>query len=83
MILNFFLPKKIKLSMLSRFIIMFIAFLAMVFGLSYVFIYINLFSFGYNIKEYLEFLFTRYEWYLFLIGFLVEIICLIRKDKKR
>ena len=69
--------------MLSRFIIMFIAFLAMVFGLSYVFIYINLFSFGYNIKEYLEFLFTRYEWYLFLIGFLVEIICLIRKDKKR
>ena len=81
--MNFFLPKKIKLSMLSRFIIMFIAFLAMVFGLSYVFIYINLFSFGYNIKEYLEFLFTRYEWYLFLIGFLVEIICLIRKDKKR
>lgn len=69
--------------MLGRFIIMFLAFLAMVFGLSYVFIYINLFSFGYNIKEYVEFLFTRYEWYLFLIGLLIEIIFLIRKDKKR
>ncbi len=69
--------------MLGRFIIMFIAFLMMVFGFSYMIIYINLFSFGYNIKEYLEFLFTRYEWYLFIIGFLIEIIFFIRKDKKR
>ena len=69
--------------MLGRFIIMFIAFLMMVFGFSYMIIYINLFSFGYNIKEYLEFLFTRYEWYLFIIGFLIEIIFFIGKDKKR
>ena len=62
---------------------MFIAFLMMVFGFSYAIIYINLFSFGYNNYEYIEFLFTRYEWYLFIVGFFIEIFFLIRKDKRK
>ena len=53
----------------------------MVFGLSYILIYINLFSFGYNIKEYIQFLLQRYECYLLMGGLVVELIFLVRKDK--
>lgn len=56
----------------------------MVLGITYIIVYINLFSFGYTIKEYLEFLFTTLEGYLLPIGLLLEIIGLnIRKDKRK
>lgn len=56
----------------------------MVYGITYTIIYINLFSFGYTIKEYLIFLFSTLEGYLLPIGILLEIIGLnIRKDKTK
>ena len=56
----------------------------MVYGITYLIIYINLFSFGYTIKEYLIFLFTRLEGYLLPTGILLEIIGLnIRKEKTK
>ena len=56
----------------------------MVYGISYIIIYINLFSFGYTIKEYLMFLFTHIEGYLLPLGMIIEIIGLnIRKEKKK
>jgi hypothetical protein len=59
---------------------MIIGYIMMVYGITYIIIYINLFSFGYTIKEYLIFLFTTLEGYLLPIGMLIEIICLnIRK----
>ena len=54
----------------------------MVYGITYIIVYINLFSFGYTIKEYLVFLYTTLEGYLLPLGILLEIIGLnIRKDK--
>lgn len=54
----------------------------LVYGITYLIIYINLFSFGYTIKEYLIFLFTKVEGYLLPLGILLEIIGLnIRKGR--
>ncbi|MDO5393093.1 MAG: hypothetical protein Q4F33_00685 [Mycoplasmatota bacterium] len=54
----------------------------MIYGLIYTIIYINLFSFGYTIKEYLIFLFTAGEGYLLPLGILLVIIGLnIRKER--
>lgn len=56
----------------------------MVYGITYIIMYINLFSFGYTIKEYLIFLFTRIEGYLLPIGIIIELIALnIRKEKHK
>ena len=46
----------------------------MVIGLMYYILYFNLFTFGYNIKEYIEYIITRYECYIFLIGLIIFII---------
>jgi len=62
-----------------KIIIKLISFLMMVYGISYIFIYINLFSFGYNIKEYLNFILKRYECYLFLLGLIIQLYYIIRK----
>lgn len=54
----------------------------MVYGITYIIIYINLFTFGYTIKEYLIFLYTTFEGYLLPIGIIIEVLALnIRKDK--
>jgi len=53
----------------------------MVFGLTFIIVYINLFSFGYNIYEYLEFIFTSFECLCFFIGLLI-LILINRKRRK-
>ena len=59
-------------------------YILMVYGITYIILYINLFSFGYTIKEYLAFLLTKPEGYLLPIGMFIEIIGLnIRKDKRK
>ena len=59
-------------------------FLCMVLGITYIIIYINLFTFGYTIKDYLLFILSSYECYLLPIGLLIEIIMLHkRKDKRK
>ena len=63
-----------------KILIKIISFIMMVYGLSYILIYINLFPFGYNIKEYLTFIFKRYECYLFLVGLIIELYYLKRKE---
>ena len=56
----------------------------MVYGISYIIIYINLFSFGYTIIEYFMFLYTTFEGYLLPLGFIIEVIALTkRKDKRK
>ncbi len=55
----------------------------MVIGLSYILIYINLLTFGYNIKEYIEFLMSQWECFLFIGGLLLEIYLFTRKDKRK
>ena len=65
-----------------RILIGLIAFIFMVVGECFIILYFNLFTFGYTIKEYLYFIFSKIECYLFIIGLIMEIIVL-RKENKR
>ena len=65
-----------------KILLLIIGYILMVYGITYIILYINLFTFGYTIKEYLEFLLTRVEGYYLLVGTILEIIGLnIRKEK--
>lgn len=67
---------------MKKFLILFLGFIAMTYGITYIILYINLFAIGYTIKEYLTFLFTRVEGYFLPLGILLELIGLnIGKDK--
>jgi len=56
-----------------------LSFVLMVIGLTFILIYINLFSFGYTILEYLEFIFTNIECLIFFIGLIICILLIWRK----
>ena len=68
--------------MLIKILIIILAFFMMVYGFSFILIYINLFSFGYNINEYIMFIIKRYEFYIFIIGLLIELYYIVRKEYK-
>ena len=59
-----------------------LGFLLMVIGFFYTIVYINLISFGYNIKEYFLYLTTRCECWSLILGLLIILISLFRKGKK-
>jgi len=65
--------------MIKKLILYFISYIMTVVGFTFIIVYINLFSFGYNIFEYLEFIFTNYECILFFLGFVLFIILLKRR----
>lgn len=68
--------------MILKILFLLFGYILMVYGLIYIIIYINLFSFGYTIKEYLIFLFTRGEGYILPLGILLVTIGLnIRKER--
>lgn len=69
--------------MITRVLIMLIAFFFMVTGLTYMIIYTNLFTFGYTIKEYIIFLLKQPELYLYLISFFIELLCIFTWKGKR
>ena len=52
-----------------RIILYIISFILMIIGMTFMLLYINLFSFGYTMYEYLEFIFTNIECLVFFIGF--------------
>jgi hypothetical protein len=54
-----------------RIILYIISYTFMIIGLTFILLYINLFSFGYTMIEYLEFIFTNIECLLFFIGFII------------
>ena len=70
--------------MILKLILIMLGYILMVYGISYIIIYINLFSFGYTIKEYFMFLYTTFEGYLLPLGMIIEVIALTkRKDKRK
>lgn len=70
--------------MITRIMIMLIATAFMVLGLTYIIIYINLFTFGYTIKEYFYYIFTQPECWLYIIGLITQIIIIYTwKGKKK
>ena len=52
-----------------------------VIGFSYIILYLNLFSIGYNLKEYVNFIIKRFECYYSVIGIFIMIIsCFIKGE---
>ena len=67
--------------MITRIILFIIGFMLMVIGMSYIIVYSNLLTFGYTFKEYLEYLISRYECLYFIIGLLIIIVIIFRREK--
>lgn len=68
--------------MLYRIISFIIGFLLLTLGNFYIIIYINLFSFGYNIIDYLEYIIKRYECIYALLGIILIILAVYMKGDK-
>ena len=66
--------------MLTNFFL--IGFGFMLLGLSTLILYINLFSFGYNFKEYIEYIIKLPELYYFIIGFFLVNLSIFSKGDK-
>lgn len=68
--------------MLTNFFLFLIGFGFMILGLSTLILYINLFSFGYNFKEYIEYIIKLPELYYFIIGFFLVNLSIFSKGDK-
>lgn len=66
-----------------RVVFFLIGFGLMTIGCSYIITYLNLFSFGYTLEEYLKYVLTRYECYYSVIGLLLITITIYYKGEKR
>jgi len=64
---------------MKRIIIYILSIIFMSIGITFIAIYFNLFTFGYTILEYLEFILTNYYCLLFIVGFILLNILLIKK----
>ncbi len=67
--------------MFKRIILYLISYFMMVFGLSFILIYLNLITFEYTIYDFFYFIITRVECLLFFIG-LFLFIFLVNKKKE-
>lgn len=68
--------------MLTKIFLFLIGFGLMLLGLSTLILYINLFSFGYNFKEYINFIVKLPELYYFIIGFFLVNLSIFYKGEK-
>ena len=68
--------------MLLRFFLFITGFGLMVTGFNTIILYINLFSFGYNFKEYVSYVVKIPEFYYLLIGFLLLNVSILLKGEK-
>lgn len=55
----------------------------MVVGFTYVILYLNLISIGYNFFEYVNFIFSRIECYFVIIGLVILILSMFIKGEKK
>lgn len=55
----------------------------MIIGFSTIILYINLFSFGYNFKEYVSYIVKLPELYYLIIGFIIINFAIIKKGDKK
>lgn len=68
--------------MISRFFLFLLGLSLMVIGFTFMIIYLNLLSFGYSIGEYLVYIMTRIECIIVIVGLIMVILSLFRKEKK-
>ena len=65
-----------------RIILFLLGFGLMTIGSTYIITYLNLFSFGYNLKEYFLFILKRYECFYVLIGLTLVTITIYTERRK-
>ena len=68
--------------MISRVFLFLFGFILMSIGFMYMIIYLNLLSFGYSLGEYLVYIFTQVECLFVIVGFIIVLFSLFRKEKK-
>lgn len=68
--------------MLTKIFLFLMGFGFMLLGLSTLILYINLFSFGYNFKEYINYIIKLPELYYFIIGFFLVNLSIFSKGDK-
>ena len=68
--------------MLTKIFLFLMGFGFMLLGLSTLILYINLFSFGYNFKEYINYIIKLPELYYFLIGFFLVNVSIFNQGDK-
>ena len=68
--------------MLIKIFLFLLGFGLMTIGFSTLILYINLFSFGYNFKEYVSYVVKIPEFYYLLVGFLLLNVSILLKGEK-
>lgn len=68
--------------MFLKIIFFILGFFLMVLGNFYIISYINLFSFGYTIGEYIAYILTRYECYYSVLGIILIILSIYMRGEK-
>lgn len=68
--------------MFTKIFLFLIGFGFMILGLSTLILYINLFSFGYNFKEYISYIVKLPELYYLIIGFFLVNLSIFNKGDK-
>lgn len=69
--------------MLTKLFLFLTGFGLMIIGFSTIILYINLFSFGYNFKEYVSYIVKLPELYYLIIGFIMINFAIIKKEGKK
>ena len=69
--------------MLTKLFLCLTGFGLMIIGFSTIILYINLFSFGYNFKEYVSYIVKLPELYYLIIGFIMINFAIIKKEGKK
>lgn len=69
--------------MLTKLFLFLTGFGLMIIGFSTIILYINLFSFGYNFKEYVSYIAKLPELYYLIIGFIMINFAIIKKEGKK
>ena len=67
--------------MIYRIIVFILGIFLLSFGLSMMLIYLSLFSLGFDINEYLEYMFSNYSFYLIPIGLFLICVSLFFDNK--
>ena len=68
--------------MILRFLCFFLGILFSSLGLAFIIIYLNLFNMGYNFKEYVQFIISKWECLLVFVGFFLIFLSLHTKGEK-
>lgn len=67
---------------MTRIFFFLVGFALMVIGLTFIILYLNILTIGYNFKTYVHFITRRIECYYTVIGFIIVLLTLIIKGDK-